>query len=56
MDEWLTEEIYWYDTVEEASADADIMRATRACDLYINIDAIHYERVKLTVKCGKTRG
>ena len=56
MEEWLTEEVYWYDTVQEAVDDWEVMRATRACDLAFDIDAIHYDRVKMIVHVGKTRG
>ena len=56
MEEWLTEEVYWYDTVQEAVDDMEIMRATMACDMAIDIDAEHFDRVRMTVKCGKTRG
>ena len=54
--EYETEEVYWYDTMEEAVDDMELMRAERACDMAFDIDAEHYEKVKMVVKTGKTRG
>lgn len=54
--EYETQEIYWYDTVQEAVDDMEIMRAERACDMAFDIDAENFDRVKMTVKVGKIRG
>ena len=55
MEEWLTEETYWYDTMKEAIEAMQVMMAERACDMAFDADPVG-DKVKLVVKCGKTRG
>lgn len=55
MDEMMTEEVYYYDTLDEAVEDIEIMRAERACDMEITVDNTQQGKVKVTVKCGDSR-
>ena len=55
MGEILTTEEYWFDTLEEAVAFAEQMRAERACDMYVDIDTRDPKGVKMVVGVGEAR-
>lgn len=52
MDEYLTEEVYYYDTMDEAEEDMERMRAERACNLAFDTED-HGGRIRMTVKVGE---
>lgn len=53
--EMLTEEVYFFDTEQEASEAADKMRAERACDLRIEYKRISNGHYKMVVEVGEAR-
>lgn len=54
--EVLTEEVYFYDTMQEAVDAFEIMRAERACDMIADFSPMKNGHVKLTIKVGEVRG
>ena len=55
MNEVLLEEVYFYDTMKEATDAMERMRAERACELGFDLKTISNGHVKMTVEVGETR-
>ena len=55
MDEILLEEVYFYDSMEEAREDVTRMRAERPCIVSFDYYQMSNGHVKLTVKVGDKR-
>lgn len=51
-----TEEVYFYDTMQEAVDAMEIMRAERACELGFDLKTMKNGHVKMTVEVGEIRG
>ena len=51
-----TEEVYFYDSMDDAVDAMEIMRAERACELAFNLKTMANGHVKMTVEVGEIRG
>ena len=55
MKEYMTEEVYYFDSLKEAEDAMEKMRCERACDLGFRFDNHDPNHVKMIVEVGEPR-